>query len=127
VTEIGDSSFEYCKKLESVKLSESLRYINTGAFRYCENLRDIVIPGNVSKICYGAFDGCSNLTIVKIPKSVKAIHSGAFHNCSKLTNIYYAGSRFDWKKIKIDIRNEKFTGGGLFSSVKRAKIHFNCE
>jgi hypothetical protein len=54
-----------------------------------------------------------------IPKSVTAINDGALEYISNLKNIYYAGSKEDFAKIRIGKSNRKING--IFG---RAKIHY---
>lgn len=55
--------------------------------------------------CY-AFYGSKSLINVTIPDSVTSIDSSAFKDCTSLKTVNYAGSKNDWKKIKIDNRDK---------------------
>ena len=41
-----------------------------------------------------------------VPKSIKVIERYCFENSKKLKDIYYEGSKSDWKKIKIQKKNK---------------------
>lgn len=61
---IGDERFRDREKLTSIKLPETLEYLNTGVFRNCDGLTTIDIPASVKRIWSYAFYDCSNLTTV---------------------------------------------------------------
>ena len=65
------------------------------------------------------FSNCKNLVSVTIPKSVTKIGDSAFMKCDNLKDIYYGGSKADWKNVTLGKDNPI---GGIFSKVK---IHFN--
>ncbi len=78
VTKIGQQAFQSQKALTLVKLSNTVRIIDSGAFARCSSLSSIVIPDSVTSIGDGAFLSCTNLKSVKIPNSVTSIGGGAF-------------------------------------------------
>ena len=51
-------------KLTSIKLPETLEYINHEAFNFCDGLTAIDIPASVKRISSYAFDNCPNLVSV---------------------------------------------------------------
>lgn len=110
VTSIGKNTFNGCKNLVDVSISNSVLSIGEEAFRGCENLAYVVIPGSVEEIkknafanckslgsvelkfgCVtieeSAFMGCSSLATLYVPESVRTIGKDAFKNCSYLNNI----------------------------------------
>ncbi len=64
--EIDDSAFEYCGKLKTVRLPESLEILGKYAFSSCESLEDITIGSNVKTIHTTTFYDCANLTTITI-------------------------------------------------------------
>lgn len=77
------------------------------------------IPNSVIKIegLY-SFCFCESLTEIKISNSVKNIEDGAFmNNFTNLKDVYYTGSKEEWKKIHIEGNNSDLTD---------ATIHYNC-
>ena len=101
VTSIGEGSFSECGGRTSVTIPASLKRIGESAFGDCWSLTSVTIPEGVTSIGNGAFGDCSGLTSVTIPKSVTSIGDDAFSGCESLTDIYYAGSKNQWKKITI--------------------------
>lgn len=86
-----EGSFEYCSRLKSIILPNSLTYIGAGVFHGCSSLTEITIPNNVkelgSKGTSGIFEKCTNLEVVNLPNTIVTIPSRAFDGCSKLNNI----------------------------------------
>ena len=87
VTSIGESVFNYCEGLTEVVLPASLTVLGNKAFYYCTGLTEITIPSGVSTISLSAFCGCSNLVTVNLPAQVTSISESAFARCSSLKNI----------------------------------------
>lgn len=60
VVGVGQDAFYGCKKLTSVTIPESVRYLDGGSFINCRSLRTIVIKGDLCWIG-DAFRGCGEL------------------------------------------------------------------
>ena len=58
---IGESIFEGCTNLKSIKPSDVLETIGNYAFKNCESLTSFTIPTSVYVLGEGAFAGCTNL------------------------------------------------------------------
>ena len=65
------------------------------------------IPNDVTFIDCSAFEGCRSLRKITIPNSVKSIRVSAFNDCVKLNEIYYSGTKSQWKTVEIDSNNDK--------------------
>ena len=102
VTEIAECAFYKEPSLKSVSMPEGVEVIGKYAFFNCEALKDVHIPEGTEIIGESAFDLCDNITSINIPASVKEIGKRAFFTYGdKLKDIYYGGSKSDWKKIKM--------------------------
>lgn len=66
VTEIGAGAFSRCKRLEAIRLPETLQTIEMLTFYLCESLREITVPASVTAIKSCAFDWCSSLAAITI-------------------------------------------------------------
>ncbi len=75
--------------------------IGGNAFRGNESVTDIILPPSVERFGEGAFAGCIHLKRITIPKKVKRIPEAAFANCWELEDVYYEGSKEEWKRIEI--------------------------
>ena len=87
VTSIGNSAFNGCTGLTSVKIPNSVTSIGYSAFYGCTGLTSIEIPNSVNSIGESAFSGCRGLTSVIISEGVTSIGYSAFQNCTRLTSI----------------------------------------
>ena len=79
--------FQYCTKLETVRLPESLRKIGERAFYHCYALVHVDIPSGVNEIGECAFSHCSSLKTVTIPEGVVDLPSNIFWLCQSLKSV----------------------------------------
>ncbi len=85
-TAIAPGAFAECESLTSVKIPETVWYINEGAFAGCESLTSVTIPKGVETIGEGAFAGCYNLKSITVPSSVETIGPLAFDGVKFVIN-----------------------------------------
>ena len=98
-----------------VTIPDGVTSIGQAFFEY-KGLTSVVIPDGTTSIWYSAFFGCEGLTSVAIPASVTSIERYAFIECTDLTDIYYGGTKEQWRAISIE------TGSIDLSSVV---VHFD--
>ena len=86
-------------------IPESVKSIADGVFYDCSSLNSITIPNRITRIGNGVFYNCSNLNKIIISNSVKSIGDNAFFWCSALKDVYYIGSKEEWKNVIISKGN----------------------
>jgi len=88
VETIDVKTFDECKLLVEVVLSEGLRSIRERAFEYCCSLQAFSLPSTVETVEERAFAQCERLVSVEIPKgSVARLGRGVFCDCTCLLNM----------------------------------------
>ncbi len=89
VSYIESYAFNYCIYLKEVVIPDSIDYIGDYAFRNCLSLEKLIIGDGVEYIGENAFDYCQNLKEVVISENSKleTIDDYAFQNCNNLLNI----------------------------------------
>lgn len=92
VTEIKYGAFEYCDKLVSVTIPNSVEKIESEAFKYCKSLKNVVIPSSVTSIPNEMFFMCTSLSSITLPNSITTIGEAAFLGCKNLTSIIIPNS-----------------------------------
>lgn len=103
---IGVKAFKNFKKLESMRLFNSLEVIDKRAFENCTNMTGIVLPKSLKTIGDYAFCNCKKMLSIKIPPNVRQIGESAFKGCGKLTIYCRKGSYADTyaKKYGIPVK-----------------------
>ena len=81
---IPRNTFDDCKNIETVVMSDSVKRIEGYAFQYCESLEFVRLSKNLEYIGNCAFWGCKSLTSMFIPESCTEIGPFAFQWCEKL-------------------------------------------
>ncbi len=139
---IKEQAFQGCTSLESISLPDSLERVegfltfqdtpwyaklkenNRGLiyigktlyhYNYCSD-RVINIRDDTVFINEGAFGYSSWVKEIRIPISVLMIGAGAFYCVENLTDVYYEGTKEEWKNIEICGGNEP---------LLNASIHYN--
>lgn len=131
VVGIGDTAFYYCQKLETIRLSNNLKYIGSLAFAYCENLNNLEFTSSLEAIGYNAFKGIGIKRLV-VPETIRYIGPGAFSDCYKFNTIEFEGGSvyidsapFSYSNIdKLFIpSNTNVEGlGAMFANMENLKI-----
>ena len=90
-------------------IPDGVEIIYPEAFAHSKNLKSVTISESVTEIYESAFMCCTSLREITIPKSVIEIDDSAFENCDSLKNVYYLGTRAQWKAVVIGTKNEALT------------------
>lgn len=109
------------KTVTALTIPDGVTRIGNDAFCYCSELMTVTIPEGVTEIGYSAFGNCTSLASITIPASVTTIKLYAFNGCKSLKNVYYAGSKKQWKKINIQ---KEYHGN---DPLLKAKIEYGGE
>lgn len=88
MAKIENCAFANCRKMERVKLPDTVRIIKPNAFFNCMSLAAIDLPFGIISIGSSAFSGCSSLESCVIPDSVTDIRSWVFAGCKSLIYVY---------------------------------------
>jgi hypothetical protein len=117
---IGESAFENCKKLTKVVMGKNVKSIDKYAFSGCTSLSQITLPDQLESIGYWAFKNCKSLKSVKIPASVTKVSAQAFVGCpAKITKEAYLLKQKDGSYVaKVDVVNTK----GKTKQYKLSKV-----
>lgn len=87
VVEIGNSAFEQCSALKTVRLPDSLKTIGTEAFYRCENLISITVPSGVTKMGGAVFAYCHNLRTAVVYANMTELPYWTFYGCYELKSV----------------------------------------
>ena len=90
--------FSRDKRIESVRMGDSVTVIGPKAFEHCSNLKTIALSKNLEVIGLSAFLGCKALKEIHIPASLKRIEEWAFSFCS-FDKVVYDGTLLDADKL----------------------------
>lgn len=128
VTSIGDFSFYWSGKLQSVSLPDSIESIGKSAFNHCVSLTSLKIPEKLTVIPAYFCAFCDKLKSLEIPESIVEIQNGAFYSSGiqemtipasvkkigskifdiqngQLKKLHYEGAKSQWERLDIDSTN----------------------
>lgn len=80
VTEIGDSAFSRCTKLETVTIPHTVTKVGSNAFAACSNLFNISGMSSVQSIGNNAFANCTKLDKFILPATIENLGSSILRN-----------------------------------------------
>ena len=95
-------AFVGCTSLQSIELSNNLKYIGDYAFYNCISLATIEIPKSVVRIGERAFMDCSSLKEVTFSMNVNYIESNIFEGCDNLEKVIIKGQPFTREELGLD-------------------------
>ena len=102
-------TYPAAKERSTYTIPDGVEIIYAEAFAHSKNLKSVTISESVTAIYMSAFMCCTSLREITIPKSVIEIDDSAFENCDSLKNVYYLGTRAQWKAVVIGTKNEALT------------------
>lgn len=87
ITEIADSAFSGCAKLNDISIPATVQTISDESFEDCVSLVSVTIPGTVKKVDYHAFKGCVNLRTLQFEEGVEDIDISDWVELPALSNV----------------------------------------
>lgn len=83
----GQNASEYCAKLTTVKLPDTVTSIGGNAFTHTAVTSLDFLPDGVTSIGGYAFNACNGLTSVELPSSLTSLGGFAFQSCTNITSM----------------------------------------
>ena len=116
---LAPSTFEDCRRIESIVLDCDLVEVGARAFGNCTSLQSLTLPDTVTRINAYAFEGCTGLKAFEIPQAVTYVGTAAFYRCTALRELEtpFVGTSRDGSSVFTDM----FGGAGNVPS-KLAKV-----
>ena len=71
VLEIGEGAFQFCEKLTSVEIPDTVQTIGKNAFWSCHKLQDVTLPKNLVSVGDNCFRSCGLLEKLDIPETLQ--------------------------------------------------------
>ena len=82
-----------------------------------KELKKVSFSNGMATIPAGALSKCDQIVTATIPNTVTSIGEYASFGCTGLKDVYYTGSKDEWKAISVYDYN---------SNLLNATIHYNC-
>lgn len=87
ILEIGANAFEQMTSLQTVRLPNSLKHIQSSAFLGCSSLKDVLLCEGIETIGCSAFAGCKSFQTVILPNSITHLPRNCFSGCVSLNKV----------------------------------------
>ena len=71
--------------LETIIVSEGVKYLSKFAFSYCKSLVSVILPSSLEMIDTAVFEGCTTLKSITMPMEVK-VGCNIFKGCKSLSS-----------------------------------------
>lgn len=123
VTEIEDYAFQECGGLTEIIIPDNVTSLGRGAFSCCDSLEEVTIGKGIARIEDRTFEYCEKIISVKLPESLSTIGDGAFVRCPRLIEVYYNGTREQWKNVSVGWDNQAIHDAFFFSRYENIPEH----
>lgn len=119
-TTTSPGSFEGCTRLKTVKLPDTITYMDIKAFKDCTALEEINMPKSLTEFTSGVFSGCTSLTKVDFTgTNLTSVGSETFKDCTSLQSVIFG------KHEKMYIGISTFTGCTALETVDCTGANIN--
>ena len=115
--------------ITSVKLPDTLTFIDIGAFRDCASLETVEFPPTLTYIGTAAFEGCAALRDVTLPSSVSTVDTSAFDSAGTGSFTAQDGVRFGKNALEssgfdtiVIGKNCDLSDEGVFSGANASSV-----
>ena len=92
ITSVRDNAFNSCFALTEIENSQNIRQIGVCSFNDCRSLETIDLSQLENVKIPQAFEHCESLKEVRIPATVEEIGSFAFYDCYQLERVIFEGN-----------------------------------
>ncbi|MDE5729205.1 MAG: leucine-rich repeat domain-containing protein [Clostridia bacterium] len=114
ISGVGYGAFHTCESLKTAKIYANIEAIEAGTFGYCPKLESVYLPASVKKV-----EGPLYYT------NGKLYVGHAFHNCAALKDIYFSGTKEQWKHLTVDKTTDTSNGGSYNNNAFLiATVHY---
>lgn len=95
VTQLEHSPFCCCYSLSNVTFAAQSQLTDMGesSFRWCRSLPSFTFPTNLYRLGPWAFEGCTVLQSPYLPASLQRVDTNVFGNCVNFDGIYFDGNK----------------------------------
>lgn len=112
----------YMSGLKTITFEKGITDIPQSTFAYCTKLENIAIPDTVTRIWPHAFDHCTSLKSVTLSKKLKYIGKDSFSDCWSLKYITIPASLVGTDNGYIDYGTSTYGGPFSNSGIEHATI-----
>ena len=107
VKNIDNMVFYKCTSLSELTIPGSVVNVGTSVFSNCTSLTNVVfLPRGVADINSSTFAHCKALESLTLPNSINYIGSSVFNDCDNLKEVFYNGTKAQWKGLEIEKGND---------------------
>lgn len=118
IRKINGAAFENCRHLRSLVVPTGAGFEHAVTFRGCTSLEKVVICSGEPVVHNREFAGCTALRSIALPAGIACIYPHAFDDCKSLRDVWFAGTKRDWRRSQFYHDNECF---------ERAAVHLECD